>query len=71
MRWLTAQIKADKHLLDGVCTKLAGHKTASQNRVSTYSKELEKLLADKVVVETKFSKYWVEAQAILIIYELP
>lgn len=60
---LTKQHTADEDFLDGVCTELALHKKASQQRVLTYFMVREKLSAGKAVVETEFSKFSAEKQA--------
>lgn len=53
LKRLTPQRTADNNLVDGVRTAFAIHKTASQQSSSAHTKYYEKLLADKVVFESK------------------
>lgn len=55
---LTKQSTADEDLLEDVPTALRLPKAASQQRASSFSKELEKWMADKAVAETEMSKPW-------------
>lgn len=61
MNRLIAHGTADKTFLDGFRTAYTLHKNGSKNRVSTFSKECEKLLADNAVAELKFSDYWADS----------
>lgn len=60
---LTAQSTAEKDLLDGNRTSLAIHKTASRPGASAHTKNRERLLPDKAVVETKFRNFRADMQA--------
>lgn len=57
------QHATDKDLIDGVRTALVVDKTSSQQRDSMYSKERERWLADKAVVESELSKFRAETKA--------
>lgn len=58
-----SQDTAEKVLLDGLLTALERHETASSWGALMYCKEPEKLLVDQEVVESLFSRFWVETQA--------
>lgn len=53
----------DKVVIDGVRKTLAFHKTALQQRDAADGKDLEKVLADKAVINTELCKFQEDMQA--------
>lgn len=56
-KWHQLQCAAGKDLLNGLWTVFFLHKTASQKSALNYSKEGEKQLADKAVIEAELAEY--------------
>lgn len=54
---LTTKLMVNKHLLEGVRTVFAPHRTAPQQSVAADAKDCENLLADKVAIDTEIRKF--------------
>lgn len=57
LKRLSAQHTSDNYLHDCACTALALHNTAPKQRASADTKDRQKLLADKAIVETQFCEF--------------